>query len=728
MGIIESWALPVILVGIAAGIGWIAGRRSEPDVGGEAQDLLRQAIRPVIVIDGSGTATITPAAAKLLELSVSQPFTAEQLVASLKARATTFCSHLEELLAAGRAFETTLETNKGVYIQAFGAVRGTRAVIELNDQTNLIRRALRAERDLEIARDDLTSMHKAMSLYGIAAWRRKSNDSRVWHEVSDSTLLDFQQTQIVGAADKGGVRRVSTSSDSKNTDHTYQVTFVDNDRNLIAARLIDDVVETENLMNRLVHTMSETFAHLSVGLMIFDNRNRLTLFNPAIIEIFDEKADWLATRPRLGELLDLWRRNGKLPERLDYQNWKERFLKIGRDRDAKPFEERWHLPDSRSLRILCKQHPSGGLAIIVEDITEAVSLIRDTASERAVRSATTELLNQGLLVVGPDNRIRMMNAAFCRIWGLDKDSAIPLHVSGLEAVCRHKSNTPDFWETLGATITGGPQKREPPQKLPMDNGRIITCQSSTMPDGSALAVFSDITATETIALALKERNQALEHADEMRSALLDQTSHRMRTPLNSIYGYGQILAEERFGELNEAQSEYVSAIIASAGELVEVIDEMTDLVSVGQENSPNEAVKIGALVSEIIDLATSRYPDRVLSPDISSIGAALSGDPVKLRQALYNLLIDALGRAGSGDTVECSLRAVDNSYRFQVRHPVREEAAGGLALALARRAIAQCGGALDVVEEPGEPRLIEANLPLSPSLTDKLPSIVAVAE
>ena len=725
MGIVESWTLPIILVGIVAGIGWFAGRRSEAGLAQNSKSLNRHLIGPVIIVDGSGKAIISPAAAKLLELRTSGPFSANQMLSLLKAKGTAFCTCVEELLTGGRAFETTLETRKGVFIQAFGAVRGTKAVIEFKDQTDLISRALYAERELEIVREDLASMHRAMNFFGMATWRRQSSNDQVWHEVSASDLQGDQQKRFIEASDPNGIRRVRTLDENGST---YQVAFLGGDRMQIAARRIDDVVETETLMNRLVHTMSETFAHLSVGLMIFDNRNRLTLFNPAIIEIFDERADWLATRPRLGELLDLWRRSGKLPERLDYADWKERFLKVGNASETELFQEKWHLPDGRSLRILCRQHPSGGIAFIVEDISEAVSLIRDTASERAVRSATTELLNQGLLVVGPDNRIRMMNAAFCRIWGLDERSATPLHVSGLEAVCHHKSNTPDFWNALSATITSGAVKREQPQKLPMDNGRIITCQCSTMPDGSTLAVFSDITATETIALALKERNQALEHADEMRSALLDQTSHRMRTPLNSIYGYGQILAEERFGGLNEAQSEYVSAIVASAGELVEVIDEMTDLVSIGQDNASDEVIKIDALVSEVVELASSRFPDRLLELDITSDDAAMSGDRVKLRQALYNLLIDALGRAKSGSSLACTLRTHENGYRFQVRHDVGEEAAGGLALALARRAIAQSGGALDVIEEEGQQRLLEANLPLAPELTNRLPGIIAVAE
>jgi hypothetical protein len=56
-------------------------------------------------------------------------------------------------------------------------------------------------------------------------------------------------------------------------------------------------LSVERSLERFVQTMTETFAHLNVGLAIFDRNQTLAMFNPVLVQIWQADAAWLAGRP-----------------------------------------------------------------------------------------------------------------------------------------------------------------------------------------------------------------------------------------------------------------------------------------------------------------------------------------------------------------------------------------------------------------------------------------------
>jgi len=56
----------------------------------------------------------------------------------------------------------------------------------------------------------------------------------------------------------------------------------------------DDLVAAEASLRRFVETLTETFAHLPIGLAVFDKNRRLGLFNPALTDLVKIDAVWLA--------------------------------------------------------------------------------------------------------------------------------------------------------------------------------------------------------------------------------------------------------------------------------------------------------------------------------------------------------------------------------------------------------------------------------------------------
>src|SRR5690606_9367221 len=93
---------------------------------------------------------------------------------------------------------------------------------------------------------------------------------------------------------------------------------------------------------------------LATAFAVFDAGQRLSHFNQAYVDLWQLDAEWLLTHPRDGEILDRLRQARRLEERADYREWKQSWLSAyGTDKQV---EDRWHLPDGRTLHVIADAH------------------------------------------------------------------------------------------------------------------------------------------------------------------------------------------------------------------------------------------------------------------------------------------------------------------------------------------------------------------------------------
>ncbi len=71
-------------------------------------------------------------------------------------------------------------------------------------------------------------------------------------------------------------------------------------------------------------------------------------------------------------MLDRLRELGRLPEVVNYREWKDRILKVYKD--GTEHEDWWHLPDGRILHVMAAQRPDGGVTYLYADETERLAL------------------------------------------------------------------------------------------------------------------------------------------------------------------------------------------------------------------------------------------------------------------------------------------------------------------------------------------------------------------
>lgn len=77
-------------------------------------------------------------------------------------------------------------------------------------------------------------------------------------------------------------------------------------------------------------------------------------------------------------------------------------------------------------------------------------------------------------------------------------------------------------------------------------------------------------------LKIRERTEALEQADRLRSQFLSHVSHELRTPLTSIKGFVQNLLDGLTGPLNEKQQRYLIRMLDNSDRLIRMIEDLLD--------------------------------------------------------------------------------------------------------------------------------------------------------
>lgn len=492
--------------------------------------------------------------------------------------------------------------------------------------------------------------------------------------------------------------------------------------------------ESHAELARHIAAHDDVLQALGTGIVIFGPDKRVKFFNTAFREMFNLDAGFLRQEPNVDQVLDMLRERRQIPEQADFrsfkQEWSRQIMSV-----IAPFEDLMHVPSGATYRMLASPHPFGGVILTFEDVTDKLALERSYNTLIEVQKETLDHLFEGIAVFGGDARLKLYNPAFVRLWNLrPEDLEGEPHVRQVvEAVKPFFENRPN-WEDLRRRIVTDIAEREVKNwRLERIDGKIIDIAAIPLADGGRLFKYTDVTDSINMERALTERNEALMAADRLKSEFIANVSYEFRTPLNAIIGYAELLARQYFGDMNERQLEYASAILDSAQNLILMIGDVIDVAAIeaGYIHLEPNLVDVRQLVESISRLfqqrARSRNIDLLIEvpPEIGAIRA----DPQRLKQALGNLLSAAIGAAPGGRTVVVSAKRSEETMNIGVAVQGANDDFGadvaadsdssqarsstrGLGVALARTLIELHGGRL-VTEMGPQGRRIVCVLPLA---------------
>lgn len=181
----------------------------------------------------------------------------------------------------------------------------------------------------------------------------------------------------------------------------------------------DAAVKAEASLREFIQTLSKTFAHLPIGLAIFDRQRQLALFNPALVDLTNAGVEFLSARPTLYAFLDRLRERHVIPEPKDYASWRQQMMDLEKKASSGLYEETWTLPSGQTYHVIGRPHPDGAVAFLLEDITAEITLTRRFRSEIELGQAVVDTVEEAIVVFSPAGELILSNAAYDELWGVE---------------------------------------------------------------------------------------------------------------------------------------------------------------------------------------------------------------------------------------------------------------------------------------------------------------------
>jgi PAS domain S-box-containing protein len=361
----------------------------------------------------------------------------------------------------------------------------------------------------------------------------------------------------------------------------------------------------------------------------------------------------------------------------------------------------------------------------------AVEYSRTLSSERELRfSRLDESGIMGVFVAGLKGDVLEANEAFANLVGYSREEL----VSGVGWAAL----TPPEWRAadevalrqLGASGTARPYEKEYLRK----NGTRVSVQlGAAMLDQTTFIAFAtDISARRRLeqvqrdALELETQNRRIEQVNRRKNEFLANMSHDLRTPLNAVIGFAELLNDGETGPLLPDQKDFVAAILAGGRNLLRLINDLLDLVRVeaGKLRIAPEPVELtalfGLLTEEVRESATRKGIGLVAEVD-PAVREGIVLDPARLKQVLHSYLSNAIKFTPEGGQIavralpegsdELRILVQDSGVGIAPEHiqslflDLQEPTEGvhvspGLGLVLTRRLVEAQGGRVEAQSIP----------------------------
>lgn len=253
----------------------------------------------------------------------------------------------------------------------------------------------------------------------------------------------------------------------------------------------DSAVVVEQSHKTLLQTFGKTFASLSTGLAIFNDKRQLSIFNPALMDLTGMSFDFLSGRPTIDDFLDQLREERMLPEPKDYTTWKDQFRALEDAALRGMYCENWVLPDGLTYRVTGKPQGDGAFAFFFEDISAEVSLTRRFRSEIETGQTVLDTLPEALAVFSNTGTLVMSNKAYDVLWDMhDFDLMGRQDIRAEAAVWQKKCAASPIWNELRDFIADRTDRPDWSGNAILDDGRQLTCAARPIPGAKTLVSFT----------------------------------------------------------------------------------------------------------------------------------------------------------------------------------------------------------------------------------------------
>ncbi len=249
-------------------------------------------------------------------------------------------------------------------------------------------------------------------------------------------------------------------------------------------------------------------------------------------------------------------------------------------------------------------------------------------------------------------------------------------------------------------------------------------------------ILRDISRINKYRKEIEDAKDEAEYHSMAKQRFLSNMSHEIRTPLQSIIGYAEIVRHQPY-----PRKEDLDAIYNSSNHLLQIVNEVLDYNRIisGKFAFANEAFNMQNLLDEVISvmrLQAARKRITLKTNYDQSTSTFLTGDPFRLKQALYNLLGNAIKFTHIGE-VELKVNGKEKAGQMFFEFAITDTGVGlsendidrifnefeqagdenqakkgtGLGLAISKQIIENQGGHVSVKSELGKGSCFTFELP-----------------
>jgi len=311
------------------------------------------------------------------------------------------------------------------------------------------------------------------------------------------------------------------------------------------------------------------------------------------------------------------------------------------------------------------------LIVYVRDITERKKAERDLkSSEENFRALVNNTLD-GIIILNFEGEVIAANAAVGKMFNVPLEKikstsiakylapeSVPIAIKDQINVLNDQGGYLSIYKAISST--GEPFWIE-------GLGTKIIYQNQP----ANIVVIRDITVRKKAEEALINAKTAAEVANRTKSEFLTNMSHELKTPLNSIIGFSDLLKEEIAGPLNEKQSRYVQFISSSGKNLLNIINDILDLskAEAGEDDLHMEEFSADESIKKVISMVLPQILEKDIKLNYQSENRKLwiAADEGKFRQIMENLLSNAIKFTPAGGSIDVTLKQEDTLVTIEVK-------------------------------------------------------------
>ncbi|MEE4197761.1 MAG: cache domain-containing protein [Bacteroidales bacterium] len=273
-----------------------------------------------------------------------------------------------------------------------------------------------------------------------------------------------------------------------------------------------------------------------------------------------------------------------------------------------------------------------------------------TREDEALFERLFESAPEAIVLIGNDGKVIRANSAFTSLFGYAKDEVIHQDVDELIVPKELKVQAKEYHKR----IIQGLDVEVEEIRIRKDQSRVFVSILSTpitfkQDQLGVYVIYRDITQQKETERIMHEAKTKAEESDRLKSAFLTNISHEVRTPMNAITGFSNLILNRDLTEENKF--EYLNIINQSSNALLEIIDNIIDVSKLEAENLIINKIKcnIHPILDELYIDANQKKKELglekvevLLTKSIKSNGFEIVTDPKRFKQIFANLLDNAL--------------------------------------------------------------------------------------